>query len=121
MNTQELLKEVRSRLGVDTNYKVSKKLDIPEARLSEYENGKAVPNNYAIAKFAKVLEIDPWTLVREIEAQTEKNPVRREFWQKAAVYLLGGILSVNLLVTPTPAEAAPLMQVVDSTVYIMSN
>lgn len=121
MDTQELLDRVKVKLGVDTDYKLAKKLDIPDARISEYRNGKRVPNNYAIAKFAKVLEVDPWTLVREIEAQTEKNPARREFWRKAAVFLLGGFLNVNLLMTPTPAEAAPIINKSLNALYIMLN
>jgi len=105
MNTLELLERVKTRLGVDTDYKLAKKLEIDDGLISYYRSGKRTPNNYAIAKFAKVLEVDPWTLVKELEAQTEKNPKRREFWSKAATLFF---FVVILNMSPAPSEAAPM-------------
>jgi len=118
MNTPELLDKAKTKLGIDTDYKLAKTLGIKDARIYDYRHGNRTPDNYAIARFAEILEIDPWSLVKEIEAQTEKNEKRREFWKRAAVFLLGGFLSVNLFVTPSPAEAAETQaQILDNNVY----
>lgn len=118
MSTQGLISQVKTRLSIETDYALAKALDIPTQRIADYQNGKAAPNNYAIAKFAKVLEVDPWTLVKEIEAQTEKNPGRREFWRKAAVIILGAVI---LNMSPSPAEATPNGAKSLITLYIMLN
>lgn len=117
MQPATLVQQVKDRLGIKTNYALSKALDISEARLSEYSRNLRTPDNYAIARFAKVLGIDPWTLLKQIEAETEKNPQRREWWNKAASFIVALVLGVNFFVTPTPANARPCSQVFDSTVY----
>lgn len=121
MNSLELVEKAKTALGVKSNYALSKKLLISEQRLSEYCNGKRTPDNYAIAKFAKVLEVDPWTLLKEIEAQTEKNPERRDFWKKQAMWAGAILTAVIFNMSPSPANAATTAQVLDNSVYYVKS
>lgn len=118
MNTLELIEQTKTKLGIESDYALAKKLEIPDARISDYRHGKRAPDNYAIAKFAKALEIDPWSLVKELEAQTEKNPAKKEFWSKAATLFF---FAVILNMSPTPAEATQDGAKSLSTLYIMLN
>ena len=118
MNTLELLENVKTKLGSQSDYALAKTLEIHPGLISDYRHGKRRPDIYAIAKFAKVLEVDPWTLVKEIEAQTEKNSKSREFWKKAAVVIFGTVI---LNMTPTPSEAATANDKHLITLYIMLN
>lgn len=117
MNYAELLDRAKAHLNLDTDYKLSKALQIDQGLISAYRTGKRAPDNYAIARFAQVLGMDPWTLLKEVERTTEKNPKRREFWDKAASVMLAAIVGVNFFVTAKPANALPSLQVPDSTVY----
>lgn len=118
MSTQGLIERVKVKLGVESDYAMAQKLDIQSGRISDYRHGKRVPDVYAISKFAKVLEVDPWRLVEEIEAQTEKNPKRKAYWErKIGAMTTAFFLVVIFNMSPTTAEARPASQVIDNTVY----
>jgi transcriptional regulator with XRE-family HTH domain len=81
MNAKELLLECKVRLKLESDYALAKKLDIPRARMSEYMNGKVNPDVYALTRIALTLGRDPIRLIAEYEAATEKNEVKKTFWQ----------------------------------------
>lgn len=84
MNIIELLEQSKTKLKISSDYALAKALEINQARLSDYRNGKANPDPYALVKIALLLDLDPLALIAETEAQTEKNPVRKGFWQNFA-------------------------------------
>lgn len=77
---KELLLECKIKLGVKTDYKLAQALEIHNGRISAYMNGKEVPDAYACVRMALILGRDPAQVIAEIEADTEKNATRREFW-----------------------------------------
>lgn len=81
MTAKELLQECKIRMKVESDYELSKKLEIPRQRVSDYMSGKVNPDVYALTKIAVALGRDPISLIAEYEAATEKNPVKKAFWQ----------------------------------------
>lgn len=73
-------------------------------------------------QIAALIDVEVSVVVAASELVTEKKPERRAVLLPFVSHALSVIAaSVVLLVTPTPSQAAPLLQVTDSTVYIMSN
>lgn len=82
---------------------------------------KGLPD-YACVMIAELISEEPITVIAASKLVTEKKEEVRKVWHpfvaRAASVILGAVI---FIVTPTPAEAAQSLQVVDSTVYIMSN
>lgn len=78
---------------------------------------------YACVLIADLIGEDDIVVIAASELATEKHANRRAIWEKKLEAVTAGIIFafVTTLVTPTPSQAAPLSQVIDSKVYIMSN
>ena len=87
------------------------------------KSGKQGLPAYACVLIADLIGEDEIIVIAASELATEKHANRRAIWKKKLEAIAAGLLlaSVTSLVTPTPAQAAPLSQVIDSTLYIMSN
>lgn len=96
MNIIELLEQSKTKLGVSSDYALAKRLEINQARLTDYRKGTRHPDPYALVKIALLLDLDPLVLIAEAEAQTEKNPVRKGFWQNFA-RRVGSLAAVAVL------------------------
>ena len=80
MTPSEYLDAAKAKMGVDSDYKLSKRLECPNGYVAEMRNGKrGVPLEIAF-KLAITLELDPATVVADLESQREKNAKRRDFW-----------------------------------------
>jgi hypothetical protein len=96
-----------------------------QALLSDYRLDKREPDEYACLRIAETLKLDAEMLMVHFASRKAKNPKVKEYLQKY-YERLGGlaaaiILAVNLIMTPTPSEAAPVLKTVGSTLYIMLN
>lgn len=78
---KELLMECKIKLKIQSDYALAKELKINRARMCEYMLEKRVPDAYAAFKIAICLNKDPARVLAEIEADTEKNKDKKEFWQ----------------------------------------
>ena len=78
---KELLLECKIKLGIESDYKLAQALEIHRTRVSEYMSEKRTPDAYAAVRMAGILERDPAEIIATIEADSEKNPKRREFWR----------------------------------------
>lgn len=84
MNIIELLEQSKTKLNITSDYALAKALEVPRQRIADYQNGKRHPDPYALVKIALLLDLDPLALIAEAEAQTEKNPQRKGFWENFA-------------------------------------
>lgn len=114
MEIQKLLDDCKTKLAVDTDYKLAKNSGISEARLSDYRTGKRYPNTKDCFIIGEILNLDPKCLIAHFEGLSAKNEKTREFWKKKLVEL-GGIaasifFAVIFIMTPYPAEAAPSLK-----------
>ncbi|MBS0356653.1 MAG: helix-turn-helix domain-containing protein [Proteobacteria bacterium] len=108
MDMSKVIDEAKKALDVESDYALAKKLDIPNPRISEYRSGKARPDAYACARLAEVLGMDPFELLAQVEAATEKNEGRRAYWTKVAAKMATTSLAVFfvLAVLPETSKAA---------------
>jgi len=81
MKAAEYLDAAKHAMQIASDYELAKKLNIRPEHMGEIRNEKRkIPTQIAY-KLAITLEIDPAQVVADLEAQREKNPVRREFWK----------------------------------------
>jgi hypothetical protein len=81
MNAKELLLECKVRLKLESDYALAKKLEIANPRMSDYMLGKVKLDTYTLTRIAMTLGRDPMRLIAEYEAATEKNEVKKNFWE----------------------------------------
>ena len=97
MDVNALLDEVKLKLDVKTDYRLSKLLEIPEKDLSNYRKGKQIPDSYACFKFAEVLGKAPSVLIAQVQAENARSERKRLYFKRffsiAGLWIiLGGAL-----------------------------
>ncbi len=99
MKPSEYLDAAKARLNIESDYELAKRLNVKRGPLCQMRQGdRAVPLDVAF-KLAITLELDPATVVADLESQREKNPTRRAFWDsftshaRAAVVLVACMLA----------------------------
>jgi len=119
MKTSELLDEVKKKLGVSSDYALCKALDIPTGKMSDYRNGKRVPDNYACFKFAEVLGKSPSEVIAGVLAENEKNSDKRLFYKSfltaVGLWIILAVIPVSLGGFSSNAQAAGKAVVIDLT------
>jgi transcriptional regulator with XRE-family HTH domain len=109
--TGEYLKEAKSKLNA-TDYRMAKLLGITQSATSNYALGKRVMDDTTAAKLAGLLGIEAMEIIAAANAEREKGE-KKEFWENF-YKRLGGIaagifVAVTLIVSPTPSQAAPML------------
>ena len=114
MNTRELLLTCKIKLKIESDYALAKALGLPRQRINEYMNGRVKPDSYTLTKIALTLELDPIQVIAEIEAKTEKNEVKRIFWEnfllrasKAVRHVMLAVIFISSLATGLNAGNNP--------------
>lgn len=80
MTPAEYLDACKAKIGVESDYELLKRINDDPRHSTGYRNGsRAIPLATTFA-IAITLELDPATVVADLEAQREKNPKRRDFW-----------------------------------------
>ena len=126
-NVKNLLDAVKHAAGVESDYALAKTLDIRKQRISDYYKGKTAPDNFVCLKIAEVLKKPLAEVIAAVELDAEKDEKRRLAWREhyksiggiAASIFMVILLSVTFIVTPTLAEAAPMLKTHDSIICIM--
>lgn len=78
--TRELLLECKIKLGIDTDYKLAKAMEIHSGLISNYMSGKRIPDAYACIRMSMILQRNPAEIIALVEAESEKNEKRKAFW-----------------------------------------
>lgn len=81
MIVNQVLDAAKKAVGIDTDYQLAKALGLSTAYLTRYRKEQQTPDAYVCTRLAEMLGVEPFELLAEIEAETEKNPVRRAFWE----------------------------------------
>jgi hypothetical protein len=93
------------------------------SKLRDAKSGRCGLPTYACVLIADLIGEEDITIIAASELTTEKHESRRAIWEKKLEAVAASLILaiVTTVVTPTPSQAAPLSQVIDSKVYIMSN
>lgn len=78
--TQQLIEQVREKLGGVTDYKIAQALDLHTTYVSRYVSGDAA-DAYACARIAEILGKDPLEVIAQVEAKAARTEKKREFWR----------------------------------------
>jgi len=78
--TQQLLEQVRVKLGGATDYKIAQALDLHTKYLTDYKQGRPA-DTYACAKIAEILDRDPLEVIAQVEAEAARSEKKREYWR----------------------------------------
>lgn len=93
MDISKVLDDAREKMNLTSDYELAKRLEIDKADISHYRKGKRIPNAYACARLAEVLDMDPFELLAQVEAATEKNEARRSYWRAVAERIAAGTVA----------------------------
>jgi len=81
MKPAEYLDATKTRLSIESDYALSKALEVTNGHICEVRSGKRhMPLDMAF-RIAITLELDPAQVIADLEGQREKNAKRRGFWQ----------------------------------------
>lgn len=120
MKTTEYLDAARRKIGAESNADVARALGLSRAALTKYYNGERIIDDYTAARLAEVLGVDPLKVIAQANAEREKDSMRAAYWLRmaAAFFLVAG---VNLLLSPSTAEAAPVLKTECKVLYYVKS
>jgi len=81
MKPSAYLDAVKAQLNIETDYELAKRLGVPRGHVTEMRSGKRGVQIAVAFKLAIALELDPASVVADLEEQREKNEKRRAFWR----------------------------------------
>lgn len=81
MTPAQYLDACKEVLSLSSDYALAQRLDFPKQYVSYWRSGQKAPDAFACTKIAITLNLDPATVIADIQAQAEKNPKRAEFWR----------------------------------------
>ena len=114
----DVLDRAKKVQKVTSDYKLSLTVGIRESSLSDYRNGKSLPNEINCIKLADAMGEDPALLTIEMQAQRAKTPEARKLWAGIAQRLQMGVSSVLfssvLAIVAIAASALPAWASTDS-------
>ena len=126
-NVKSLLDTVKTAKGIESDYALAKTLDLPNGHISEYYSGKRSPNEFACLKIAQALNRPLADVLAVVRIAAEKDEKRRQAWKDyyksiggiAAGFALAVLVGVTTLLTPSPAQAAPMLENASGMICIM--
>jgi len=107
MDISKVLDDAKAELGIDSDYKLAKYLEISNGYIAEWRRGKRIPDAYACMRLADALKIDPIQLLAQIEAETEKNEARRNYWRALSQKVGAGVTVCFLALVGAGINAVP--------------
>lgn len=117
MKIAELLNEVKEKTGSNSDGELARKLGVSKQAMSSYYSGHRAPDEFVCLKIAEALGKPLDTIIATVKVSSEKDEKRREVWENymkrlgglAASFLITLCVTVTLVVTSTPSEAATLL------------
>lgn len=110
MNTIEYLDAAKKRLGVNSDYALYKKLDIPQTTVSGWRSKNRQFSVQYSKLFAKILDIPEGVIMADMESERATDTLTKNAWAKVAKQLQAIAASLALVavigVSTPQAEAA---------------
>ena len=84
MKTSEYLSLLIRQAGRGANAELARMLGVHRAAITNYQSGHRIMDDYTAAKVADMLGIDQMELIAQANAEREKDPQRRAYWEAKA-------------------------------------
>lgn len=81
MNTLEYMAAVKARLGIESDYALSKALGVSKQCVSRYAKGHGQFDDEVAARVAEILDMHPGIVVLDMHRERAKTPQERKIWQ----------------------------------------
>lgn len=115
---KSLLERCKEVTGAENKNQLAAKTGIKSQRISDYYNETRSPDEYDCLLIAKTLGMELSAVLAIARIEAEKDETRKEAWKGylksiggyAASLILGFFFVVTLIVTPTTAKAAPVLE-----------
>ena len=84
MKTSEYLSLLIRQAGRGANAELARMLGVHRAAITNYQSGHRIMDDYTAAKVADMLGIDQMELIAQANAEREKDPQKRAYWEAKA-------------------------------------
>ncbi|MBB3016886.1 helix-turn-helix domain-containing protein [Cupriavidus alkaliphilus] len=131
MRIDKYLDAIKAQRGLKTDTELAEILGVKQNAVSQYRNGKRMPDNEACLRIAQALDMsDPMPVIMAADMDRAERAGQRSLWevfsrrmaQAAAPATLAVLVaSVTNFVTPSAAQAAPALDRDSRTLSVMSN
>lgn len=81
MTTLDFLDAAKKKLGIESDYALSKALGLTTSAISNYRSGRSRMDAKVALKVAKAAGIDPIVPMAAVEAERAKDPEVRAVWE----------------------------------------
>lgn len=106
-----VLDQAREQSGLRSDYMLAKVSGILQNSISQYRNGKALPDEKTCARLAELAHMDPDVLIARVNAARAKDEAARAIWERIADRLEKSIRGA----------AAAIFAVVVATLFVAPN
>src|SRR5690606_17577269 len=101
--------------GFRNDAELAAKLGRTKAAISQYRSGKSIMDNETCVALALELGIDPMPIIMAADIDRAERNGQKSLWEvfskrMALAPAILAVASVNLFLTPAPAEAAPVLK-----------
>ena len=107
MRTVQYLDAVKAKLRLESDYAVAKRLGLTTSGVSNYRRGKSTFDHLVAIRVARILDLDPMTVIADVELERATQPELRDLWRRIAAKVAAGVLvAVGAGVASPPASNA---------------
>jgi transcriptional regulator with XRE-family HTH domain len=89
ITTNELLDQVKTKLGLPSDYKLAQVLDISKSAITNYRKQTTHPDQAVCLRIAEILEVDPDVILCNVQAERTKDETLSTQWARIAERLEG--------------------------------
>lgn len=128
MRTTDYLDAARTRAGLPSDYALAKRLSVKPSAVSNWRNGRAVPEPLIAYHLAELSDIAPIRVLADLELERAERGHRDDAaagWRDILAKI-GGVAASFVVVAglsaPSPSQAAPTQyptKIVGDSLYIM--
>lgn len=112
--TETLVRALKARTGIDSDYGIAKHLGITRAAVSAYATGRHTLGEDVAIRVATDLGLDPGYVLACMAAERAKRPPAKKAWERVARRMAQAAIVLMVLgVTGALPEGAAALQAID--------
>lgn len=80
--TLEYLDTAKKALGIESDYGIAQYLNVTRQAINNWRKNRQVMDDYAAAKIAEALGLNPMEVIAAANLEREKGEERKSYWRK---------------------------------------